>query len=72
MRRILTRDELREVTGRSMRHTVIRELECMGVPFTVRSDGWPAVDEQAFDQAVGVRARRVARQAEAVLNLGQI
>jgi len=71
-RRTLTRDELRETTGRSMRHTVIRELEAMGVPFEIGSDGWPKVDERAYDQVMGVKGQRAGRKAEAVMDLGAI
>lgn len=69
---LLTREELRELTGSPQRATQRRELEVMGIPYRLRSDGWPAVDRRAYYQAMGAEAANEDRPAEAVLDLGAI
>lgn len=38
-----TRDELRELSGRTRRSAVIAWLEGLNVPFVPDADGWPKV-----------------------------
>ena len=52
----LTRDEVRELTGAARKEAQRRELTIMGIPHTVRSDGWPVVDRQAYHQAMGAES----------------
>lgn len=69
---VLTREEVRELTGSHRRDHQRRHLDAMGVPYVVNASGWPVVDRQAYAKAMGGEAVSGPRHEEAVLNLGAI
>ena len=68
---VLSREEVREVTGCAQRESQRRHLTAMGIPFAVRADGWPVVDRRAYDHVMGVEAAN-EEQTDARLNLEHI
>lgn len=69
---VLTREEVRELTGSYRRDHQRRHLTAMGVPYVVNASGWPVVDRQAYAKAMGGEAANEPSREEAVLNLEAI
>lgn len=66
---ILTREELRELTGSQQRAQQRSHLDAMGIPYRVNAYGWPVVLRQAAIETLGGRAANDDRQQEATVNL---
>lgn len=49
---ILTRADLRELTGRKARRLICAELQAIGVHFQVGLDGWPRVLRSHAEQVL--------------------
>lgn len=69
---VLSRDEVRELTGCAQRALQRQHLDALGIPYRVNAQGWPIVDRQAYHQAMGVVSSLNAAPREAVLDLGAI
>ncbi|RAW05938.1 DUF4224 domain-containing protein [Halomonas elongata] len=69
MELVLSRKEVRELTGCAQRARQRQHLDAMGIPYVVRADGWPVIDRQAYHQAMGCEAANDAGHPKAVLNL---
>ena len=56
----LTTEELKHVTGRRQKASMVRHLNERRVPFYVAADGWPRVrtDDLLGDAVVSLSARR--------------
>lgn len=63
---ILTRDELRDLSGYSQRTRQKRWLAENGIPFLTGADGFPRVSRQTIEERLGVKAQR--KQAEPNIN----
>lgn len=72
MAMVLSREELREVTGCAQRAMQRQNLDAMGIPYVIRSDGWPVVDRRAYDKAMGIEAANDDSRGEFVMDLGRI
>ncbi|APX94288.1 hypothetical protein BWR19_15850 [Halomonas sp. 1513] len=65
---VLSRTELKELTGASQRRKQIDHLRAMGIPYRVNADGWPVVLREAALRALGGRSVDPVPQ-EATINL---
>lgn len=50
---VLSRTELKELTGASRRRKQIDHLNAMGIPYRINADGWPVVLRSAAISALG-------------------
>lgn len=70
---VLTREELKEVTGAAQRVTQRRSLDALGIPYLVNLDGWPVVLRSEAIAALGGRAASASPESkEATLYLDAI
>jgi len=51
--RLLTHDELRELTGFAMQGRICQALTAHGIRYITRRDGWPATTWAAVNAALG-------------------
>lgn len=68
---VLSREEIREVTGCARREPQRQHLDAMGIPYVVNAEGWPVVDRQAYYKAMGVTPDKQPPR-EAVLDFSAI
>lgn len=52
---ILTRDELRALTGRKAKKLMPKELVALGIHFEIGTDGWPRVLRTHVEQVLSGR-----------------
>lgn len=50
---ILSREELKALTGKSWRVKQCEELVALGIPFQTTSDGWPVVSRNVAEECLG-------------------
>ncbi|MCE8050261.1 DUF4224 domain-containing protein [Halomonas daqingensis] len=50
---VLSRTELKELTGATRRQKQIDHLIAMGIPYRINADGWPVVLRSAAVSALG-------------------
>lgn len=67
---VLSRIELKELTGCARRASQRQHLDAMGIPYRVNADGWPVVLRQAAVEALGGAAANDATHEEATIDLG--
>ncbi|MBB3142232.1 DUF4224 domain-containing protein [Halomonas organivorans] len=66
---VLSRDEVRELTGCAQRALQRQHLDALGVPYGVNAQGWPVVLRDAAVKALGGEAANDARHEEATINM---
>jgi len=69
---VLSRDEVRDVTGCAQRASQRLQLDALGIPYGVNADGWPVVLRSKAIEVLGGRAANDDGPREAILNLGEI
>lgn len=70
---VMTREELKDVTGAAQRATQRRSLDALGIPYRVNCDGWPVVlRSEAIAALGGHEADAQPEPKEAILNLDAI
>lgn len=62
--RVLTADELRELTGYKLPHHIRNALRKHGIRYIKRRDGWPATTWAAVNAALGGNQPAQAEQEE--------
>ncbi|APC45934.1 hypothetical protein QHH_22 [Halomonas phage QHHSV-1] len=65
---VLSREEVREVTGCTQRALQRQHLDALGIPYAVNADGWPVVLRDKAVEALGGSAAN-DRHHEATINL---
>lgn len=66
---VLSRDELRDITGCRQRALQRQHLDALGIPYRVNADGWPVVLREAAIKALGGEAANDERDTEATINM---
>lgn len=66
---VLSREEVREVTGCAQRALQRQHLDALGIPYGVNAEGWPVVLRQKAVEVLGGKAANDDRHAEATVNL---
>lgn len=62
---ILTRDDLRSLTGRKARRLICAELDALGMHYAIGIDGWPRVLREHAEQVLsGRKASRRGTQPD--------
>ncbi|SDF71863.1 protein of unknown function [Onishia taeanensis] len=67
---VLSRVELKELTGCARRASQRQHLDALGIPYRVKADGWPVVLRQAAIEALGGDAANDAHNEEASIDMG--
>lgn len=67
---VLSRNELKELTGCARRASQRQHLDAMGIPYRVNADGWPVVLRQAAIDVLGGEAANDANHSEASIDMG--
>jgi len=62
--RLLTKDELVELTGFRLQSRICRALRDHGIRFVTRRDGWPATTWAAVNTALGGKGDAIAESEE--------
>lgn len=65
---VLSREEVREVTGCAQRALQRQHLDALGIPYGVNAEGWPVVLRSKAVEALGGSAAN-DRHHEATINL---
>lgn len=65
---VLSREEVREVTGCAQRALQRQNLDALGIPYGVNAEGWPVVLRQKAVEALGGAVAN-DRRNEATINL---
>jgi len=66
---VLSREEVREVTGCAQRALQRQHLDALGIPYGVNAEGWPVVLRAKAIEVLGGNAANDDRHSEATLNL---
>lgn len=67
---VLSRDEIKELTGCAQRALQRQHLTAMGIDYLVDANGWPKVDRRVYEAAMGLKeAANDDRHGEATINL---
>ncbi|MFW6344802.1 MAG: DUF4224 domain-containing protein [Halomonas sp.] len=69
---VLSREEVREVTGCAQRALQRQHLDALGIPYGVNAEGWPVVLRAKAVEVLGGSAANDADRKKATLNLGEI
>ncbi|GHB30838.1 DUF4224 domain-containing protein [Salinicola rhizosphaerae] len=66
---MLSRDELKELTGTDRRAHQRMHLDAMGIPYCVNASGWPVVLRSAAMKVLGGEAANDAGAQEATIDM---
>lgn len=66
---VLTREEVREVTGCAQRALQRQHLDAMGIRYVVNAEGWPVVGRATAERALNGEAANDGSRGEATINL---
>lgn len=69
---VLSREEVREVTGCAQRALQRQHLNALGIPYGVNAEGWPVVLRTKAIEVLGGRAANDDGPRKATLNLGEL
>lgn len=61
---VLTREEVRELTGSAQRALQRQHLDALGIPYRVNAQGWPVVLRDAAVKTLGGEAANDGRNGE--------
>ena len=66
---ILSREEVRELTGCAQRALQRQHLDAMGIRYVVNAEGWPVVGRVTAERVLNGDAANDAAHGEATINL---
>lgn len=69
---VLSREEIREITGCAQRAPQRQHLDALGIPYRVNAEGWPVVDRRAYYQAMAGEAADASRHEQFIMDLERI
>ncbi|SDO28386.1 protein of unknown function [Halomonas shengliensis] len=69
---VLSREEVREVTGCAQRALQRQHLDALGIPYQVNAEGWPVVLRSRAIEVLGGSAANDEAPREATLYLGEL
>lgn len=67
---VLSRQEIRDLTGCAQRVLQRQHLDALGIPYRVNAEGWPVVLRAAAVKALGGEAANDNQESEATLDMG--